>query len=146
MKANRDNKKGKRQAAESRSALEQVYREQIIDHYRNPRRFGQLAACDVRRRESNFSCGDDLDFFLKFKGDRIADIRFNGQGCALSVAAASMLAETVVGMSLAAVEKLSEVDVLKMLGVGNLQGSRLRCATLGLKGIQTAVADWKKAQ
>lgn len=118
-----------------------IYREQIIDHYRHPRNFGRLAHCDVSRRESNYSCGDDLEFFIKLKSGRLSDIRFQGQGCALSVAAASMLTEKVIGMTTAQVMKLDEGDVVAMLGVGELTGSRLRCAALGLKGVQVAISQ-----
>jgi nitrogen fixation NifU-like protein len=121
-----------------------VYRERIIDHYRNPRNFGSFSACDVVRQESNFSCGDDLEFFLKIGKGRVKDIRFQGQGCALSVAAASLLTEKVVGMKLVDIGKMDSRDVVAMVGIGEIEGSRLRCATLGLKGIQTAVAEWKK--
>ena len=118
-----------------------IYREQIIDHYRHPRNFGSLADCDVRRRESNYSCGDDLEFFIKIKGGCLTDIRFQGQGCALSVAAASMLTEKAVGRTVDQVMKLDERDIIRMLGVGELTGSRLRCAVLGLKGVQAALSQ-----
>lgn len=118
-----------------------IYREQIIDHYRHPRNFGRLASCDVRRRESNYSCGDDLEFFIRLKDGRLTDIRFQGQGCALSMAAASMLTEKVTGMTERQVMKLEDHDVIEMLGVGELTGSRLRCAVLGLKGIQAALSE-----
>ena len=121
-----------------------IYREHIIDHYRNPRNFGNLKSCDIRRRESNFSCGDDLEFFLNIKKNKITEIRFQGQGCALSMAASSMLGEKIIGMSVGSLEKMENQDIVKMLGVGELHGSRLRCATLGLKGIQTGVKEWKK--
>ena len=121
----------------------QIYREHIIDHYRNPRNFGSLKSCDMRRRESNFSCGDDLEFFLTIKKNKITDVRFQGEGCALSVAASSMLGEKVIGMSVGALEKMENQDIVKMLGVGELHGSRLRCATLGLKGLQTGLKEWK---
>ena len=120
-----------------------IYREHIIDHYRNPRNFGSLKSCDIRCRESNFSCGDDLEFFLNIKKNKITDIRFQGQGCALSMSASSMLGEKVIGMSVKSLEKMENQDIVKMLGVGELHGSRLRCATLGLKGVQTGIKEWK---
>ena len=128
----------------SKTTVDPIYREHIIDHYRNPRNFGSFDSCDIVRRESNFSCGDDLEFFLKIKKNKVDGIRFQGQGCALSVAAASMFAEKAIGMKIKDIEEIDENYIVKMLGVGDLQGSRLRCATLGLKGLKTGISDWKK--
>jgi len=128
----------------SKMSVDPIYREHIIDHYRHPRNFGNFDSCDIVRRESNFSCGDDLEFFLKTSKGKVDGIRFRGQGCALSVAAASMLSEKAVGMKIKDIEAMTESDIVKMLGVGDLHGSRLRCATLGLKGLKTGISDWKK--
>ena len=128
------------------SGVNPIYREHIIDHYRNPRNFGSLKSCDIRCREFNFSCGDDLEFFLNIKKGKITDVRFQGQGCALSVAAASMLTGKAIGMSVRLLEKMKNEDIVKMLGVGELQGSRLRCATLGLNGLQTGIKEWKRGK
>ena len=128
-----------------RDSAEQLYREHIIDHYRNPRRFGFLDPADAVHRESNFSCGDDLEFSVRVAGGKVTDLRFRGQGCALSVAAASMLAEKAVGLPVADLLAMTESDIVRMLGVGELSGSRLRCAALGLKGIRTALAGLKPA-
>jgi nitrogen fixation NifU-like protein len=137
-----------RQSASRRSkrpsASADVYRQRIVEHYRAPRNFGALKSCDAKCRESNFSCGDDLEFFLKMKADRVADVSFQGHGCALSVAAASLLTESIRNQSATEVLDLEDQDIIDLLGLGPLTGSRLRCATLSLKGIQQAVRDWQE--
>ncbi|MBN1585682.1 iron-sulfur cluster assembly scaffold protein [Candidatus Uhrbacteria bacterium] len=129
-----------------RSPVDPVFRENIIDHYRNPRRFGLLDSPDFVRRESNFSCGDDLEFSVRVRKGAIVDVGFAGQGCALSIAAASMLSERAIGMRTADLESMADGDIVAMLGVGQLTGSRLRCATLALKALKGGLADWNKSR
>jgi len=115
-----------------------VYRENILDHSANPRRFGELANATWDHRELNPSCGDDFTFHVRLDGDAIADLRFTGTGCAVSKAAASMLAEKMHGATVGEAEAFRTEDMLALLGVP-VTSSRLRCALLGLKTLQRGI-------
>lgn len=119
-----------------------LYREQILDHYKHPRNFGHLEGANVTSEESNVSCGDRIVIELKMKGHGsaavIEEIKFNGEGCAIDQASASMLTEVVSGMDVAKVMTLDLAYVEKMLGT-ILTPSRVKCALLPLEAIQKAV-------
>lgn len=124
-----------------------LYRETILDHYKNPRNFGHLTGAHVTSEEINVSCGDRIGIEIVFsskgkKGKVIKDIRFNGEGCAINQASASMLTEKVIGMDVLDVMKLSLKDVEKLLGT-TLTPSRVKCAILPLEAIQKAVNSKK---
>ena len=114
-----------------------LYREQILDHYKNPRNFGHLDGADVVREEVNMSCGDQITIEIKHD-DRIKEIMFSGEGCAINRASASMLTELVQGMLIKDVMKLNFDDVQKLLGT-TLTPSRVKCALLPLEAIQKAI-------
>jgi nitrogen fixation protein NifU and related proteins len=124
-----------------------IYREAILDHYKNPRNFGHLDAPDAKVEEGNVTCGDRIVIELNVTRVsslefRVSDIRFSGEGCAISQAAASMLTEKAKGMSVADVMKLQGQDILNLLGT-TLTPSRMRCATLSLEVLHKAVAALK---
>ena len=87
-------------------SLDDLYREVILDHYRNPRRRGALEHPDAHADGQNPLCGDEISLDLAFDGDRIADARMQGRGCSISQASASMMAEAVAGKTIAEVEAL----------------------------------------
>ena len=89
-----------------------IHREIILDHYRNPRNNGKLLEADVSIHDSNPLCGDEIDIHLKVDGDKIKDIKFEGRGCAISQASASMLTEMIMGNPLTSVKDLSKDDIL----------------------------------
>jgi nitrogen fixation NifU-like protein len=107
------------------------YRENLLDHYRNPRFHGQLEAPTVSREDLNPLCGDMIRIDLAIEDGVVADARFGGHGCAVSQAAASMLLEEVVGKSVDEVAALGRDDLLELLGVP-LSPARLKCALLSL--------------
>ncbi len=109
-----------------------IYREQILDHYKNPRNFGHLEAPDYSYEESNPLCGDVIGIDLKVDNGAIAEVAFHGRGCAISQAAASMLTERLRGMSLEEARRLGRDDVLDELGI-DISPARLKCALLSLK-------------
>lgn len=125
-----------------------LYREQILDHYKHPRNFGHLDGADVVSQEINVSCGDKIMIELKFgagsaeQNRRIEAIRFSGEGCAIDQASASMLTEKVTGMNASDVMKLTLDDVQEMLGT-TLTPSRVKCAMLPLEAIQKAIVSKK---
>lgn len=122
--------------------MDNFYRENILDHYKNPRNFGRLKQPDTSYEEENSLCGDRLRIEVKLlkrkKTKIISQIRFSGQGCAISLAAASLLTEKVMGKELTFVAKLTSKDVLALLGI-ELGPTRLKCALLPLQTIQKAL-------
>ncbi len=115
-----------------------MYRENILDHYREPHNVGSLTDAAVHHKELNPSCGDTVEIFIKFDGDRVSEVSFIGQGCAISQAAASLLTDHIKGMSTAELTALTQQDIFDLLGfpVGM---TRLRCALLGLKTVQVGL-------
>lgn len=117
-----------------------IYREMILDYYRNPRNFGKLDTFDIEAHDTNPLCGDEVDMQVKVgEGNKIEEIRFSGRGCAISQASASMLTEMAKGRELEWVKTLSKEDVFSMLGNPDLGPSRVKCALLGMKVLKTGV-------
>lgn len=110
------------------------YKDDIIDHYKNPRNFGEMEAADITINESNSSCGDVVQVQVKMDGNKISEIKWRGVGCAISTAAASMLSEKVEGMSLGEVEKIGEKGIVEMMG-GEINAGRMKCATLAYRAL-----------
>ena len=120
------------------SAMDDLYRENILDHYRHPRHHGTLEKPDITYEDANPLCGDRIRMDLKIDQGRIADIRFSGHGCSISQAAASMLCEAVQGKTLEEVKRVGRDDVLEMLGI-ELGPVRLKCGLLALKTLKAGV-------
>jgi nitrogen fixation NifU-like protein len=120
--------------------MDDLYREEILDHYEHPHRHGTLEAADISIGDNNPSCGDRINIDVKLSPDRtlIAEIAFSGDGCVISQAATSMLMDAVVGMPLEEVERLDRHAVLDLLGV-QLTPTRVKCAVLGLKVLQAGL-------
>ena len=119
---------------------EDLYREVILDHYKNPRRHGALADADARAEGMNPLCGDEVTITLAFDddGDTIRDVMFEGRGCAISQAATSMLMEMVKGRSAASVAEMPREELLDEVGIP-LTPIRLKCALLGLGVLKVAL-------
>jgi nitrogen fixation NifU-like protein len=115
-----------------------IYKDIILDYYRNPRNSGDLPDADVRAKDSNPLCGDIIEMQLKIGDGRISDIRFKGKGCAISQASASMLTEAVKGKSLEEIKAMGKTDILNLLGI-DPGPTRIKCALLGLKVLKLAV-------
>ena len=113
-------------------ADEQMYREYILDHYKNPRNFGRLEDADISHEENNPLCGDVIGMDFKVADGVIEDVRFHGRGCAISQASASLLTERLKGMALDEARKIDKEDVLEELGI-EISPARLKCALLSLK-------------
>lgn len=112
------------------------YREEIIDHYKHPRNFGDLEEPCIRVNENNSSCGDMVEVKGRLtKDQRIHVLRWRGVGCAISTAAASMLSEKVVGMNKKEVENFGVDGVVGLLG-GEINAGRMKCATLAYNAIR----------
>lgn len=123
---------------------EGLYREHILDHYQHPRNFGHLAHCDFSHKELNPVCGDTLQFELALDAEgRVFDVRFSGNGCAISMASASLLSDEIKGKSRDEIDSLSRNDVMSLLGI-KLGPVRLKCAMLALDTIKNAFAIHEK--
>jgi nitrogen fixation NifU-like protein len=127
--------------------LKDLYRDIIVDHNRHPRNFREMPQADRRADGFNPLCGDKLTMFVRLDGDRIADVSFHGSGCAISVASASLLTESVKGRTVAEAEQLYQqmhqlltrddpgIDVTSLGKLGALSGvrafpARVKCASL----------------
>ena len=119
-------------------SFDDLYRQNILDHYQNPRNYGTLEHPDISAEDSNPLCGDQIRIDLKVKDGVIEDVRFSGKGCSISRAAASMLTEEVRGKTLEEVKRIGRDDVLEMLGI-ELGPVRLKCALLALKTLKVGV-------
>ncbi len=118
-----------------------IYKDIILDYYRNPRNFGDLPDADVRAKDSNPLCGDIIEMQLKINDGRVDDIRFKGKGCAISQASASMLTELAKGKTLDELKTMGKPNVLELLGI-DPGPTRIKCALLGLKVLKLAVDIW----
>jgi nitrogen fixation NifU-like protein len=118
-----------------------MYRQQILDHYKNPRNYGELEEADFEHVGENPMCGDTIKMFVELEddGDTIARVSFVGDGCAISQASASMLSGELHGKSLEAVEEMDRDDIVDMLGV-ELSPMRIKCAVLAEKVVQDGIA------
>jgi len=125
--------------------MDDFYRDFILDHYRNPRNFGHLEHPSVSAEDLNPLCGDQICMEFDVDDGVVRDVRFSGKGCAISQASASMLTETIKGMRLEDVAKLSKDAVLENVGIG-ISPTRMKCATLGLRVAKSAaigeMAGW----
>lgn len=118
--------------------MDALYREAILDHYKHPRRKGNLENPDIHYHDHNPFCGDELTIELKVADDVVVDAAFDGRGCAISQATASMLMEEIVGKSLEELKQLDKAYILELLGI-EIGPVRLKCALLSLKVLKAGV-------
>lgn len=110
----------------------------LLDHYRHPHNFGRVEGASVVHAEGNPSCGDQIEISLKTKDGIIEDVKFQGKGCIISQAAASILTDLVKGETLETVRNLTKEEMLENLGIP-IGPMRLKCALLALKVLKTGV-------
>ncbi len=122
------------------------YQAQILDHYKHPHNRGALEPATHRGRESNPLCGDDISLSLRVDGsNRIEEVRFDGEGCAISMASASLLTDAIKGKTVDDAATLDKTAVLASLGVP-LSAVREQCAVLPLKALKRALGSGATAQ
>ena len=121
-------------------ALESLYREVILDHYKNPRGHGVIEDADAEAEGQNPLCGDEVSIYVVFgeDGETIDEVKFSGRGCAISQAATSMLMEMTKGRTAEDVAVLDKDELLAEIGVP-LTPVRLKCAMLGLTTLKVAL-------
>ena len=122
---------------------EAMYRENILDHYKEPHNKRPLAGATFSHREINPSCGDTIDLYVRLADGKVAEATFEGHGCAISQAAVSMLTDHVKGMTVEELKGLAKEDVFRLLGV-EIGMTRLRCALLGLKTLEVGLQNHLK--
>jgi nitrogen fixation protein NifU and related proteins len=122
-----------------------LYSDVLLDHFRNPRNFGSLPAPDISYETFNPLCGDRIRIEIEVSGDTVRAARFRGDGCAISLAAASMLTEMIIGSNITGVEMISGEELLSALE-GQIQPARVKCALLPLEALRSGVKLYKKAE
>jgi nitrogen fixation protein NifU and related proteins len=122
------------------SEFDQLYREVILDHYKNPRGHGVMEDADADAEGMNPLCGDEVTIYVRFgeDADTIDEVKFAGRGCAISQAATSMLTEMVQGKKASEVAELDKDELLEEIGIP-LTPIRLKCAMLGLTTLKVAL-------
>jgi nitrogen fixation NifU-like protein len=124
--------------------MDALYRDNILDHYKHPRNYGTLEPHDLEFHDHNPLCGDELGVHIRVEDGKVADLRFHGQGCAISQAAASINSEELIGMDLDEIAQLPAGWAIDQLGI-EVSPTRRKCALLALKvlrGATTGDASW----
>ena len=119
--------------------MDSLYKEIVLDHYKNPHNFGELDPADYTAEDSNPLCGDQIRIDLRVDDGIVTDIKFSGRGCAVSMASTSILTDLVLGQPLDEVRAITKDDLLEEIGIP-VSPARMKCATLGLNVLRVGLA------
>lgn len=111
----------------------------LLDHYHNPRNFGKPKEYSHSAQLENLSCGDEITMFLQTKNNTITQAFFEGEGCSISIAAASLLTEKLKGIDISKVQRMEYEDMIDLVGIP-LTTARVKCAVLSLEATKKAIA------
>lgn len=125
--------------------VDELYKQQIMEHYRSPRNKGVLENAEIDFFELNTLCGDEIRLTMKLNGGRVKDVKFDGRGCAISQSSASLMTEEFKEKTLDELMKISQEDVLRKLGI-NVGPGRLKCVLLILKALQRGIFLYEKSE
>lgn len=121
---------------------EDIYKEIILDHYKNPHNFGRMQDPDFKASDTNPLCGDHIELQVKLKDGRVDDAKFIGRGCAISQASASLLTDLIKGMSIEQLQKFDKEQLLEAMGNPDLGPVRIKCALLSLKALKLGLYSY----
>lgn len=124
---------------------EKMYREHILELYKNPSNFGEIKNPTHEHTETNSLCGDEITVQLIVKNNKIKDVKFNGSGCVISMVSSSLLTDKIKNMNLEDVKKLDKKDVLKLLNI-KINPARLKCALLSLDAVKNTLSPLRQNQ
>ena len=119
--------------------MDSLYKEIVLDHYKNPHNFGTLDPADYTAEDSNPLCGDQVRMDLRVEDGIVTDVKFSGRGCAVSMASASILTDMIKGQPLDEVRAITRDDLLEEIGIP-VSPARMKCATLGLTVLNLSLA------
>lgn len=124
---------------------EQIFMEQLMDNYKNPQNVGKLLDYTFFKHQKNASCGDTFDLYVKLDSDskKIQDVKYVGNGCAISTASFSLLSQELIGMDFEKAKKLGDKDIYEMIGV-KISPGRVNCAMLSLNAFINSVKEKEK--
>lgn len=123
--------------------MDSLYKDILLDHYKNPRNWGRLKSVDKKVKVTNPFCGDEVKIELKFEKGKVKDIAFKSKGCVISTAATSILSEYIKGKSIKELKDLDEEKLLKLLGI-KIGPVRMKCAMLPLRGVIKGLDEIRK--
>src|SRR3990172_10477417 len=114
---------------------DEIYREHILELYKNPENYGEIKNPTHEKTEYNSNCGDEVTMQLIIKEGKVEDVKFHGSGCVISMVSSSLLTGKIKGMDVKEIGKLSQKDILKILKI-NLNPARIKCALLPLEALK----------
>ena len=122
-----------------------IYAEELLSHYEHPHNKGEIATAEAKMHEHNNTCGDDITVYLKIDGDKVDDVKFDGDGCSISIGTTSMLTDYIKGKSISDIEKMDFTTIKNLINI-DPGPAGLKCATISLKAVKEAIFNYEKKE